>query len=136
MKPSIDPARSIPGDFDTTAFLAQAKKLFAQIQGIWDSGRLDQLGAYLTDDLIAAMQPQLQVRAQTGQTEIILLNAELLGIEPVAQGYLANVRYSGMLREANEPEAFRFEEVWNLYQADGQDWRLAGIQQVPVEYAG
>jgi len=131
----IDPSWFIPDDFDTASFLAQAKKQFVLIQGIWDSGRLDQLSEYLTDDLIAEMKPQLQARAQTGKTEVILLNAELLGIEKVAEGHLASVRYSGMLREANEPEAFRFEEVWNLYKEDGQGWLLAGIQQIPVQYA-
>ena len=40
-----------------------------------------------------------------------------------------------MLREEKDAEAFRFEEVWNLYKADGQGWLLAGIQQIPVEYA-
>jgi len=131
----IDPSWFIPEDFDSAGFLAQAKKQFVVIQGIWDSGRLDQLSEYLTDDLISEMKPQLQARQANGKTEVILLNAELLGIEKVADGHLASVRYSGMLREANEPEAFRFEEVWNLYKEDGQGWLLAGIQQIPVEYA-
>jgi len=131
----VDPSWFIPGDFDTAAFLAQAKQQFVHIQGIWDSGRLDQLGEYLTDDLIAEMKPQLQAREAGGKTEVILLNAELLGIEQVAGGHLASVRYSGMLREAKQAEAFRFEEVWNLYKEDGQGWLLAGIQQIPVEYA-
>jgi len=131
----VDPSWFIPGDFDTAAFLAQAKQQFVHIQGIWDSGRLDQLEEYLTDDLIAEMKPQLQAREAGGKTEVILLNAELLGIEQVAGGHLASVRYSGMLREANQTEAFRFEEVWNLYKADGEGWMLAGIQQIPLEYA-
>jgi len=131
----IDPTWFIPDDFDSAGFLAQAKKQFVVIQGIWDSGRLDQLSEYLTDDLIAEMKPQLQARETNGKTEVILLNAELLGIEKVADGHLASVRYSGMLRESHEPEAFRFEEVWNLYKEDGQGWLLAGIQQIPVKYA-
>jgi len=131
----VDPSWFIPDDFDVAAFLAQAKKQFVHIQGIWDSGRLDQLGEYLTDDLVAEMKPQLQAREAGGKTEVILLNAELLGIEQVAGGHLASVRYSGMLREANAPEAFRFEEVWNLYKQEGQGWLLAGIQQIPVQYA-
>jgi len=131
----VDASWFIPDDFDSAGFLAQAKKQFVLIQGIWDSGRLDQLSEYLTDDLIAEMKPQLQAREAKGNTEVILLNAELLGIEKVADGHLASVRYSGMLREANEPEAFRFEEVWNLYKEEGQGWLLAGIQQIPVEYA-
>jgi len=40
-----------------------------------------------------------------------------------------------MLRESQEPEAFRFEEVWNLFKPTQGGWLLAGIQQIPVEQA-
>ena len=40
-----------------------------------------------------------------------------------------------MLREAPGAEAFRFEEVWNLYKPANGGWLLAGIQQIPVDYA-
>lgn len=126
----------IPQGFDTAAFLANAKQQFVAIQGIWDRGDADQLGEYLTDDLIAEFRPQIQAReGRPEHTEVVLLNAELLGIETVAGGYLASVRYSGMLREAPGAEAFRFEEVWNLYKADNAGWLLAGIQQIRTEQA-
>jgi len=122
----------IPAGFDTAAFLANAKKQFIAIQGIWDRGDVEQLGQYLTDDLIAEFRPQIQAReGRPEHTEVVLLNAELLGIEAVAGGHLASVRYSGMLREAPGAEAFRFEEVWNLYKAEDAGWLLAGIQQIP-----
>ncbi|MCY1312102.1 hypothetical protein D9M70_624940 [compost metagenome] len=69
------------------------------------------------------------------KTEVVLLNAELLGIETVSDGHLASVRFSGMLREAPGTEAFRFEEVWNLFKPASGGWLLAGIQQIPVDYA-
>jgi len=126
----------IPGGFDTAGFLANAKKQFIAIQGIWDRGDVDQLGEYLTDDLIAEFRPQIQAReGRPEHTEVVLLNAELLGIEVVAGGHLASVRYSGMLREAPGAEAFRFEEVWNLYKAEDAGWLLAGIQQIPGDQA-
>jgi predicted lipid-binding transport protein (Tim44 family) len=131
----VDEKWFVPADFDTPAFLAQAKTQFIEIQRVWDSGNVDQLQEYLTDDLVAEIKPQLLENAGAGQTEVVLLNAELLGIEKVSDGYLASVRYSGMLRESKDAEAFRFEEVWNLYKADGAGWLLAGIQQIPVEYA-
>ena len=126
----------VPGDFDTPNFLKQAKDQFVRIQAIWDSGSTDRLREFLTDDLITELKPQLAERgAAPNKTEVVLLNAELLGIEKVADGHLASVRYSGMLREEVGAEAFRFEEVWNLFKADGAGWLLAGIQQIPVDYA-
>ena len=126
----------VPGDFDTPNFLKQAKDQFVRIQAIWDSGSTDRLRDYLTDDLITELKPQLAERgAAPNKTEVVLLNAELLGIETVSDGHLASVRFSGMLREAPGTEAFRFEEVWNLFKPASGGWLLAGIQQIPVDYA-
>jgi predicted lipid-binding transport protein (Tim44 family) len=127
-----DPGWFIPQDFDTVAFLAQAKKQFAAIQALWDSGDVDNLAGYLTDDLMAEIAPQVAANQGARPTEIVLLNAELLGIETVEGGHLASVRYSGMLREDGHAEAFRFQEVWNLYKSDAHGWLLAGIQQIPA----
>ncbi|MDT4814999.1 Tim44-like domain protein [compost metagenome] len=126
----------VPGDFDTPNFLKQAKEQFIRIQAIWDSGSTDRLREFLTDDLIIELKPQLAERGVApNKTEVVLLNAELLGIETVSDGHLASVRFSGMLREAPGTEAFRFEEVWNLFKPASGGWLLAGIQQIPVDYA-
>lgn len=126
----------IPGGFDTPRFLQQAKDQFVRIQGIWDTGDTEQLREFLTDDLITELRPQLAEREDSpNKTEVVLLNAELLGVEAVSDGHLASVRFSGMLREAPGTEAFRFEEVWNLFKPAQGGWLLAGIQQIPVEYA-
>jgi len=126
----------IPGDFDTPRFLAQAKAQFVEIQKIWDTGDTEKLRDFLTDDLLTELKPQLAERgAAANTTEVVLLNAEMLGIEAVSDGHLASVRFSGMLREQAGAEAFRFEEVWNLFKPANGGWLLAGIQQIPVEYA-
>jgi predicted lipid-binding transport protein (Tim44 family) len=126
----------VPGDFDTQGFLKQAKEQFVRIQGVWDSGDTGRLREYLTDDLIVELKPQLTERqGAANQTEVVLLNAEMLGIEAVSDGHLASVRFSGMLREEPGAEAFRFEEVWNLFKPTQGGWLLAGIQQIPVQYA-
>jgi predicted lipid-binding transport protein (Tim44 family) len=134
-QPGSDSNWVIPGDFDTPRFLQQAKEQFVRIQGIWDSGNTQSLREYLTDDLIKELEPQLLERqGAPNKTDVVLLNAELLGIEPVSDGNLASVRFSGMLREQKESEAFRFEEIWNLFKPAQGGWLLAGIQQIPVEY--
>jgi predicted lipid-binding transport protein (Tim44 family) len=126
----------VPGDFDTPNFLKQAKDQFVRIQAVWDSGSTDGLRDFLTDDLITELKPQLTERgAAPNKTEVVLLNAEMLGIETVSDGHLASVRFSGMLREAPGTEAFRFEEVWNLFKPANGGWLLAGIQQIPVDHA-
>jgi hypothetical protein len=133
--PAPDQNWFIPTDFDTQRFLGEDKQQFVAIQKVWDSGNVNELRSFLTDDLLKELQAQLS--GQTGQnhTEVVLLNAELLGIEKVSDGHLASVRFSGMLREQVGAEAFRFEEVWNLFKPEQGGWLLAGIQQVPVTQA-
>ena len=60
------------------------------------------------------------------------LDAQLLGIEESADGYLASVRFTGKIREAADAPMEPFEEVWNLWKPkDGRTgWVLAGIQQL------
>lgn len=125
----------IPADFDSQQFLQEAKKQFVAIQKVWDSGDVSQLRNFLTDDLTKELQAQLTGRVGTNSTEVVLLNAEMLGVEQVTDGHLASVRFSGMLREQPGTEAFRFEEVWNLFKPEQGGWLLAGIQQIPVDQA-
>lgn len=126
----VDPSWFIPDDFDITGFLDNAKTQFREIQQLWDQGNPAALSDYLTDDLLKEVTPEIQSRDGAQETQIVLLNAELMGIEKVEGGHLASVRYSGMLREEANADAFSFEEVWNLYKADGKGWLLAGIQQI------
>lgn len=133
--PAPDENWFIPADFDTQRFLNEAKKQFVSIQKVWDSGNIAEMRNFLTDDLMKELQAQLNGRIEENHTEVVLLNAELLGIEKVSDGHLASVRFSGMLREQAGAEAFRFEEVWNLFKPEQGGWLLAGIQQVPVSQA-
>lgn len=123
---------TIPADFDTTNFLQNAKAHFVKLQGVWDRGNIEEMRELVTDDLLAELGQQISGREGQNVTEVVLLNAELLGIETVSDGHLASVRYSGMLREAPGTEAFRFEEIWNLFKPREGGWLLAGVQQIPV----
>src|SRR5690606_9251029 len=72
----VDESWFIPENFDTAAFLANAKQQFIKIQSLWDRGDLDELREYMTDDLIAEVKPELMGRGEDNYTEVVLLNAE------------------------------------------------------------
>src|SRR3546814_1817455 len=115
--PPVDEKWFIPGDFDTSTFLATAKTQFREIQAVWDSGDLDKLRDYMTDDLIAEVKPEIVAREDKNATEVVLLNAELLGIEAVSGGHLASVRYSGMLRERSEEHTSELQSLMRISYA-------------------
>jgi len=120
----------IPAGFDQMAFIEEAKKQFVAIQKAWDGADRKVLRELMTDDLYEEFAKQLDQRTKENRTDVVMLNGELLGIEKLADGYLASVRFSGMIREDDNTEASSFEEVWNLYKQGSQGWLLAGIQQM------
>ncbi|MEX3688155.1 Tim44 domain-containing protein [Paraburkholderia sp. BR14263] len=133
--PQIDTpaAASIPAGFDTEAFVRNAKVYFVRLQAAWDAGNMDDIREFTTPEMFAEIRVDLAGRgAQPNQTDVVQLNADLLGVEDRGSEYLASVRFSGLIREAMGEPAAPFVEVWNLSKSrtSGEGWLLAGIQQV------
>ncbi|MCP3707807.1 Tim44-like domain-containing protein [Paraburkholderia sp. CNPSo 3274] len=126
-------AASIPAGFDAEAFVRNAKVYFVRLQAAWDAGNMDDIREFTTPEMFAEIRVDLAGRgAQPNQTDVVQLNADLLGVEDRGSEYLASVRFSGLIREAMGEPAAPFVEVWNLSKSStsGEGWLLAGIQQV------
>ncbi|MGH8786613.1 MAG: Tim44 domain-containing protein [Cupriavidus necator] len=122
----------VPADFDTEAFLRNAKVHFVRLQAAWDAGNLDDIREFTTPEMFAEIKMDLAERgAEVNKTDVVTLEAQLLGIESAAAQHIASVRFSGMIREKAAEAAQPFGEVWNLAKpASGTGgWLLAGIQQ-------
>jgi predicted lipid-binding transport protein (Tim44 family) len=127
------PAYQLPEGFDQIAFLANAKHYFTRLQKAWDAGDLEALREFTTPEMFASLQRDLQGRAEgVNHTDVVTLNAELLGVETDTNTYLCSVEFSGLIREQAEGPAEPFREVWNLSKpVNGPGgWVLAGIQQL------
>ena len=125
----------VPADFDVAGFLAAAKNNFVSLQGAWDRSDIPALRVMMTDDMLTQIQAQLAEReSHTGgavnQTEVLTLDAKLLGIEELEDVYMASVEFSGMIREDQSAGPSPFREVWNMtkprHTAGG--WLVAGVQ--------
>lgn len=125
----------IPADFDVTGFLDAAKSNFVSLQGAWDRSDIPALRAMMTDEMLVQIQAQLAEReSHTGGvnnfTEVLSLDAKLLGIEELEDVYMASVEFSGMIREDQSAGPSPFREVWNMtkprHRAGG--WLVAGVQ--------
>jgi predicted lipid-binding transport protein (Tim44 family) len=128
-------AASLP-DFDADAFLHHAKLNFVRLQGAWDEGNLADIREFTTPEMFAELKGDIDARGgESNRTDVVQLNAELLGVEDRGTEYLASVRFSGLIRESAGESAGAsaepFSEVWNLSKAarKGEGWLLAGIQQ-------
>jgi predicted lipid-binding transport protein (Tim44 family) len=123
----------VPADFDVPAFLGNAKAYFIRLQAAWDKADVRDIGEFTTPEMFAELRMQIQERgASPNATDVVQLNAELLGIETGQNDYLASVKFSGLIKEAPDASATEFAEIWNLSKpTSGQGgWVLAGLQQL------
>lgn len=128
-------AWGVPAGFDTEGFLTACKANFLTLQDAWDQSNLSNLRSMMTDEMLEQIKVQLADRqSHTGvgvnKTDVVVLNAQLLGIEDADGMYMASVEFSGMIREDASTEASAFREVWNMTkpQAGGSGWLVAGVQ--------
>ena len=123
---------AIPAGFDTDDFIHISKMYFVRLQAAWDARNEGDIRTFTTPEMFAEIKLDLVARGEAhNQTDVVTLDAQLLGVEERGEKTLASVRLSGMLREAVGAPAEPFAEVWNLEKpaAARASWVLAGIQQ-------
>ena len=124
---------TLPPGFDERTFLENAKQYFATLQKAWDQGDLVALREFTTPDMFATIQQDLAGRTDTtNQTDVVTINAKLIGIETIDAHYFCSIQFSGMIREQVGAPASDFSEIWNLSKpVEGPGgWVLAGISQL------
>ena len=125
----------VPADFDAEGFLKACKANFMTLQDAWDKSDINSLRSMMTDDMLNEIKTQLAEReshtgAGVNKTEVQMLDAKLLGIEEMADVYMASVEFSGMIREDASAGASPFREVWNMTKPRNGTggWLVAGVQ--------
>jgi predicted lipid-binding transport protein (Tim44 family) len=125
----------IPAGFDAEGFLTAAKRNFVTLQGAWDRSDIATLRSMMTDSMLDEIRTQLTEREshrgdQPNHTDVVMIEAQLLGIEELDDGYMASVEFSGMIREELSAGPSPFREVWNMTKAKAgaSGWLVAGVQ--------
>ena len=125
----------VPADFDSEGFLTAAKANFVTLQAAWDKSDISALRVMMTDTMLKEIQSQLNEReVHTGgpvnQTDVVMIDAKLLGIEDLGNDYMASVEFSGMIREEPSAGPSPFREVWNMTKpkSGSSGWLVAGVQ--------
>ena len=136
---SADPHRELFGDRDlhrthrTATFLRHAKGNFIRLQAAWDKGDVADIREFTTPEVFSELKMQITERgAQADYTDVVTIEAELLGIENDGRDYLASVKFYGTIKPSPTALAEPFQEVWNLSKpvSGNAGWLLAGIQQL------
>ena len=128
-------AWGVPAGFDAEGFLSACKANFLTLQDAWDRSDIHNLRAMMTDEMLGQIKVQLSEReshtgAVANKTDVQMLDAKLLGIEELADVYMASVEFSGMIREDVSAGASPFREVWNMTKprSGAGGWLVAGVQ--------
>lgn len=134
------PAPAVAGDdgeapdwFDAAAFTDGAKTHFIRLQAAWDQGDFRDIRDYTTPEMFAQLQREWEhLGRESHYTEVMTLNAELLGTRREGDHLVASVHFTGMIREQQGGEATEVSEIWNVvhdWDSAAGDWLIAGIQQ-------
>jgi predicted lipid-binding transport protein (Tim44 family) len=125
----------VPAGFDTEGFLKASKTNFITLQDAWDRSDIPALRAMMTDGMLEQIKSQLAERelaagAVSNLTEVVTLEAQLLGIEELDAEYMASVEFSGLIREDASMGPNPFREVWNITRpkSGSGGWLVAGVQ--------
>jgi predicted lipid-binding transport protein (Tim44 family) len=125
-----DSAQSWPANFDMQGFLRHARLNFVKLQEANDHRDASALADFLTPDLLDDIRSQWAAEGPAqGKTEVLMLQADLVQVATEGLLYIAQVRFTGQLRE--DGVEHEISEIWNLEKAIRGDtgWLLAGIQQ-------
>ncbi|HMN92535.1 MAG TPA: Tim44-like domain-containing protein [Hydrogenophaga sp.] len=125
----------LPRGFDVEGFLRDSKAHFVALQAAWDRADVAALRAMMTEPMLAEVQTQLAERERAGGrddavSEVVMIDAKLLGIEELPDSFLASVEFSGLMREGIGAGPNPFRELWNITRPkdDKGRWLVAGVQ--------
>ena len=113
-------------------FLRIAKGFFIRLQAANDKKDMDDLRRFLTPEMFAEAQMQIMERGSEAQTtEVLTLNASLLGLVTEGSHDVGSVRFTGQIKSNGAVMAEDFSEVWHFtkWRNHDNEWSLAGIQQ-------
>jgi predicted lipid-binding transport protein (Tim44 family) len=133
--PAAGTTTLLPADFDAAAFERIAKMIFIRMQAANDSADLNDLRAFTTPEMFAAIKLDLQDRSgKAQQTDVVRIDAEVLDVVSEAQRRIVSVRFHGLIREEKDGVAEPFDEIWHLVRpTDGShEWAIAGNQQAAM----
>ncbi|MBL8331960.1 MAG: Tim44 domain-containing protein [Rubrivivax sp.] len=114
-------------------FLDVARRSFVGVQQAWDRADLAALSRLATGPLLDELREQLAARGPgPNVTEVLRVEARLLGVHQLSQAQVASVEFSGLIREHVDQRPVPFRELWMLARLEEPDpgWRVARVQSL------
>ena len=132
LAPAATAVGTIPADFDTAAFVRNAKSQFLALQSANDARDIDRLRDFLTPEMFEVVRADVAERGDAPQqTEVFGLEAQVLDVAEEDGRYIVSVRFTGSVRDRHGAVPEDLDEVWHLTKprTGFGGWVVAGIQQ-------
>lgn len=122
----------VPAGFNVDEFLRGAKMVYNRLQKAWDNRDLGDISQFATPVVVDNLRQQLADDPNPGNTEIMLVNAQLEGFETNGTEERAEVYFDVLMREnPNQSQPEQVREIWHFVRnGENDNWKLDGIQQI------
>ena len=119
----------LPDGTEVPHFLRQAKATFMHVQSMNNPANIGEIAKYMTPALFAEIKADIASNQETA--DFPTLNCDFLEAVSENQGYVASVRFHGMVSESVNAPLTAFSEIWHYVKSaeTDQKWLVAGIQQ-------
>lgn len=119
-----------PKGFEKEAFLRGAKVAFIRLQAAYDKNNKEDLRRFTAPEVFAEIEMQINERGnEPNVTEVLHVDAELLDVATQGDSLVASVRFTGSVKENQDP-VVALDEIWHFRQFVGDtQWVVGGIQQ-------
>lgn len=127
----VEPGGALPHSAEVDELLRLARQSFVRLQAAWDAADIAALASLTSGPLLDELRDQLAARPPgPNRTEVLTLDARLLGIDELEQAFVASVEFSGLIRERTGDGAAPFRELWMLARpkAGPGHWQIAQVQ--------
>lgn len=132
LQPAQAATPDVPADFNVDEFLRGAKMAYTRMQKAWDERDLNDISQFATPTVMRELKEQAAEDPGPSHTEIMMVNAELVGVEPEGDNTRAQVYFDVLMREnPNQQSPENVREIWHFLRiGKNGNWKLDGIQQV------
>ena len=125
-------SQQAPKWFDPKGFLNGAKQQFMTMQKAWDNNDMDAIRETVTPEMFGELASERNTLSADNHTEVVTLNADILGYTYEPSRVVVSVRMTGMIKEQIGAQAEAFDEIWHVQRSTSDpsaNWYVAGIQQ-------
>lgn len=130
------PPSGLPANLDAAALIDSARDQFLRLQAAWDAGDEAVLAALTTPEMLAELREHMPAAGgPPNRTEVLSLQARLLGVDDLGSVWLASIEFSGTVRESFDRPAAPLRELWLMTREQAAlpagaaaTWRLARQQ--------